>query len=456
MTIQNLKPTSALNNNKNQLQQNSRHNNNNDNNHRQTNQRYNGDDRSSSPSSDSSSTSSSTSFIHEPTVISSASSDTHVTSASHESSLHNDHDQNIANSRRNIKYQHKNSEDPMVTALSDENLAESPLTSSLDSMDGGARGASSGAGGDNNNDNSEPGDVDSPVDRVALESPIIESPIRAGHPHRPALSVPGPSSLLSNDNPNQNNNINNNNNNNNNDNNNVFADQYKSRLQAMHDLFERRFLNNPYQLPTSSNQHELSPIGIGLDSMGAAGPQMGLAPFQMGPFSVPNHHLNHHHDPNSPLVSGLAAAVMKPQMSNADNIDGPNIPFGLGPIPHLLAGFNNNANTNNNNDNNNQAFDGPQRGDQSAHSNYHTAAAALPSTESETQASNPGQKSWPKIFRFTDGRINLSDFEKQKKIRLSNKNQHNGENNIESAPIMFDGRQLKRKSFLILHGGIFS
>lgn len=201
---------------------------------------------------------------------------------------------------------------------------------------------------------------------------------------------------------------------------NMFLDHHKSQLQAMHDLFERRQLNSPHQLQSSQ---ELNPISIGLDSVqNAPGP-----PF-LPPFQVPNHDV------------GSMGPLSKPAMASADNLDqglGPSLPFGLNPLPHLL-GFQN------------QPFDGPQRGDQSAHSNHH---ALPPSSDSDTSS---GQKIWPKIFRFTDGRINLADFEKQKKIRLSNKNQHNSDNHIESAPVIFDGRQLKRKSFLILHGGIFS
>lgn len=207
---------------------------------------------------------------------------------------------------------------------------------------------------------------------------------------------------------------------------NLFMDRHNSQLQAMHDLFERRQLNqhhHQHQIPSSQ---ELNPIAIGLEP----GPGVG-SPFGMPPFQVPNHG-------NSPVRPPLVKA-----MANADNVDqglGPTLPFGLNPLPHLL-GFNSPT-----------PFDGPQRGDQSTHSNIHSPMPAPEGSDGGTGT----QKVWPKIFRFTDGRINLSEFEKQKKIRLSNKNQHSGENHIESAPIMFDGRQLKRKSFLILHGGIFS
>lgn len=197
---------------------------------------------------------------------------------------------------------------------------------------------------------------------------------------------------------------------------NLLMDHHNSHLRTINEIFERRQLNS-HQLQAGQ---ELNPIAIGLDP--GNGP---ASPFSMPPFAVPN--------------DGSSGPLSKP-MANADNLDqglGPSLPYGLNPLPHLL-GFQNTP------------FDGPQRGDQSAHSNHH---ATMPT---ESDGTGSGQKVWPKIFRFTDGRINLSDFEKSKKIGLSRKNQHNTENHIESAPIMFDGRQLKRKSFLILHGGIFS
>ena len=52
---------------------------------------------------------------------------------------------------------------------------------------------------------------------------------------------------------------------------------------------------------------------------------------------------------------------------------------------------------------------------------------------------------WPKIFKFTDGRSNLYEFEKQKKqnkIKFSSKETY------------FD--HISRDSFLILHGGTFA
>lgn len=55
---------------------------------------------------------------------------------------------------------------------------------------------------------------------------------------------------------------------------------------------------------------------------------------------------------------------------------------------------------------------------------------------------------WPKIFRFTDGRINLHDFEREKKrsrVKFSHK--------LAASKALYN---IKRESFLILHGGTFS
>lgn len=52
---------------------------------------------------------------------------------------------------------------------------------------------------------------------------------------------------------------------------------------------------------------------------------------------------------------------------------------------------------------------------------------------------------WPKIFKFTDGRINLSEFEKDKKL---------GKVKFAKEEPLFDN--VRRDSFLILHGGTYS
>lgn len=62
----------------------------------------------------------------------------------------------------------------------------------------------------------------------------------------------------------------------------------------------------------------------------------------------------------------------------------------------------------------------------------------------ENVPNNGGE--WPKIFRFTDGRINLHDFERDKKRTRIKFNSKTGK-------AMF---HIKRDSFLILHGGTFN
>lgn len=58
---------------------------------------------------------------------------------------------------------------------------------------------------------------------------------------------------------------------------------------------------------------------------------------------------------------------------------------------------------------------------------------------------NPSLTNWPKIFKFTDGRANLSEFEKQKK---------HGKIKFSSKDAFFDN--ISRDSFLILHGGTYT
>lgn len=52
---------------------------------------------------------------------------------------------------------------------------------------------------------------------------------------------------------------------------------------------------------------------------------------------------------------------------------------------------------------------------------------------------------WPKIFKFTDGRVNLSDFEKDKKL---------GRIKFNKKDDYLDN--IRRDSFLILHGGAYN
>lgn len=179
---------------------------------------------------------------------------------------------------------------------------------------------------------------------------------------------------------------------------------------AMNALFQRRQLSNQLQAG-----QELNPLTLGIPG----------SP-QSTPFNV----------------FGSGGTHPKASSNNLDSGLGPALPFGLGGLPGI-PGFH-------------TPFDGPQRGDHSAHSNLQSMPAA-DNTGGGPSLATSGAKTWPKIFRFTDGRINLSDFEKQKKIRLNSKNlnNHHLENQIDSSPVIFDGRPLRRKSFLILHGGIY-
>jgi len=73
------------------------------------------------------------------------------------------------------------------------------------------------------------------------------------------------------------------------------------------------------------------------------------------------------------------------------------------------------------------------------------SAAGYPSYNYYTGGEDDASHKWPKIFKFTDGRINLNDFEKDKKlgrVKFSKKDPH------------FDN--IRRDSFLILHGGTYS
>lgn len=191
----------------------------------------------------------------------------------------------------------------------------------------------------------------------------------------------------------------------------VFLSQHEARLKAMEDMFEKR------QNRLQQSSQELNPISIGLE------------PPTFGPKMV----------------------------QNGASLGTPNLPFAFGQLPHLLG------------------LQGPMGGvgRPAAGAPPTSPLSSLPVDGSDADERNTGedenggeppqleprigpggQKIWPKIFRFTDGRANLADFERQKKIRLSNLS-HNGDDQIDPAPVIFDGRPLKRRSFLILHGGIF-
>ncbi|XP_015927126.1 uncharacterized protein [Parasteatoda tepidariorum] len=58
-----------------------------------------------------------------------------------------------------------------------------------------------------------------------------------------------------------------------------------------------------------------------------------------------------------------------------------------------------------------------------------------------------GQVTYPKIFRFNEERINIEDFDRQKKLRYFNLAKHGDVSDTEN---------VKRDHLLILHGGIFT
>lgn len=229
--------------------------------------------------------------------------------------------------------------------------------------------------------------------------------------------------------------------------------------------------NHVQQVPASQ---ELKPISIGLDDISRNDNLFGIAPFVSNAGQL---------DQFGRLDGSLSDPPQGPKslLASSDNIDqtnnlAPMLPFGLGPLPQLL-GFQSSpfaqdvasGNLKARGDHqtiplnqlvhNNQQIQ--QSSQQSLNQSPNAASQALGDQEmgsarqaSATSSSSAlGEKEWPKIFRFTDGRANLSEFEREKKIRLS-KNNH-VDNQIDSQ-VIFDGRPLRRKSFLILHGGILN
>lgn len=60
-----------------------------------------------------------------------------------------------------------------------------------------------------------------------------------------------------------------------------------------------------------------------------------------------------------------------------------------------------------------------------------------------------GHMQYPKIFRFNEERVNIEDFDRQKKIRFYNLNKKEQNELLEP-------ENVKRNELLILHGGIFT
>jgi hypothetical protein len=133
---------------------------------------------------------------------------------------------------------------------------------------------------------------------------------------------------------------------------------------------------------------------------------------------------------NDPPISSFFNFAQPPELFS--NFDSPFEPFAP-QIPPLFQRRRLTINNNNNNNNNLQDFDHNSIGYPSY--TYYKGGGD----------ENPSLTNWPKIFKFTDGRANLFEFEKQKKLSKIKFN---------SKETYFDN--ISRDSFLILHGGAYT
>lgn len=144
----------------------------------------------------------------------------------------------------------------------------------------------------------------------------------------------------------------------------------------------------------------------------------------------------------SPIASGF------PQALNPDFFslfDAPFAPIGAAGFPPPV--------TNSNNNNNDNLFQRRRLSVQNAPNNEISHNSLVPvagypnynyyAGNEEGEAMSAAK--WPKIFKFSDGRINLYEFEKDKKIGRIKFSK-------DEDPL-FDG--VRRDSFLILHGGTY-
>ena len=157
--------------------------------------------------------------------------------------------------------------------------------------------------------------------------------------------------------------------------------------------------------------------------------------------NIPNNNINRINpllNAFSPIASGFPQAL-NPDFFNL--FDAPFAPIGAGGFPGVSNNVNDNLfqrrrlsiqNTPNNEISHNSLAPA------SGYPNYNYYAG----NENENDAS----AKWPKIFKFSDGRINLYEFEKDKKIGRIKFSK-------DEDPL-FDG--VRRDSFLILHGGTYS
>ncbi len=116
------------------------------------------------------------------------------------------------------------------------------------------------------------------------------------------------------------------------------------------------------------------------------------------------------------------------------NFDSPFDPF-TPQIPPLFQRRRLTINNNNNNNNNNNLHDFDHNSIGYPSYTYYKGGGD----------ENPSLTNWPKIFKFTDGRASLYEFEKQKKLSKIKFN---------SKETYFDN--ISRDSFLILHGGAYT
>lgn len=153
----------------------------------------------------------------------------------------------------------------------------------------------------------------------------------------------------------------------------------------------------------------------------------------------------------SPIASGFPQAL-NPDFFNL--FDAPFSPIGANGFPGVNNGINGNNAGGSGNDNLFQRRrlsiqnNGVPPSNEISHNSLSPVGAGYPNYNyyaggEETDSSSA---KWPKIFKFTDGRINLYDFEKDKKIGRIKFSK--GEDPL------FDG--VRRDSFLILHGGTYS
>lgn len=116
----------------------------------------------------------------------------------------------------------------------------------------------------------------------------------------------------------------------------------------------------------------------------------------------------------------------------------PNFPFLNGPFIPIPGGLNQPNYDSNPNDN---AFQRRRLSINSIHDN--SLGYGYPSY-TYYKGEDEAATKWPKIFKFTDGRVNLSDFERNKKLGKVKFKQPD------------DWSEIRRDSFLILHGGAYN